>query len=159
MNGCFLKAAVFFIYFCAMKIKIPLQLVELEDDNFHLVVASKLPDESTGYWVIDTGASKTVFDKTLAENFREETHESEEVHTAGIGEKPLESSVGYLKPFSIGRLKLDELRVALLDLSHINQFYSKVTNLKICGLLGSDFLLNHNAIIDYKKKRLVLSKL
>lgn len=141
-----------------MKIKIPLQIVELEDDNFHLVVDSKLPDGTVGYWVIDTGASKTVFDKTLLGNYREELHESEEVHTAGIGEKPLESSIGYLQPFSFGKLKMDKLRVALLDLSHINQFYSKVSSLKICGLLGSDFLLKHKAVIDYKKKQLVLTQ-
>jgi hypothetical protein len=141
-----------------MKIKIPLQLVELEDFNFHLAVESKLPDGSQSFWIVDTGASKTVFDNALSENFREAKHESEEVHTAGIGEKPLESSVGYLKPFSLGKYKLDEMRVALLDLSHINHFYSKVTNLKICGLLGSDFLLKHEAVVDYKKKRLVLTR-
>jgi len=139
-----------------MKIKIPLQLIELENENFHLVVDSTLPDGTVGYWVIDTGASKTVFDKTLSDNFHEELHESEEVHTAGIGEKPLESSIGYLKPFSFRKLKMDKQRVALLDLTHINQFYSKISSLKICGLLGSDFLLNHKAVIDYKKKQLVL---
>lgn len=142
-----------------MKIKIPVQLVELEDDNFHLVVDSKLSDGTKGYWVIDTGASKTVFDKILSENYREELHETEEIHTAGIGEKPLESSVGYLKQLSFGKLKMDKLRVALLDLSHINQLYSKVSSFKICGLLGSDFLLKHKAVIDYKKKQLVLTQL
>jgi hypothetical protein len=142
-----------------MKIKITLQLIELEDDNFHLVAESVLPDNTTGYWIIDTGASKTVFDKNLSENFRKVETAPEEIHTAGIGEKPLESSVGYLKPFLLGKFKLDEMRVALLDLSHINQFYSKVTNLKICGLLGSDFLLKLEAMVDYKKKRLVLTRI
>jgi len=142
-----------------MKIKIPLQLIELEDDNYHLVVESVLPDKTTGYWVVDTGASKTVFDKNLSENFREIETGHEEIHTAGIGEKPLESSVGRLNPFTLGKLKVGQLRVALLDLSHLNKFYSKVTNLKICGLLGSDFMLNHKAVIDYRKKQLILTRL
>lgn len=142
-----------------MKIKIPLRLIDLEDDNFHLVVESVLPDKSTGYWVVDTGASKTVFDRNLSKNFREVKGGSEELHTAGIGEKPLESAIGYLKHFSMGKLKVEEMRVALLDLSHLNEFYSKVTNLKICGLLGSDFLLSHRAVVDYKKKEMVLMRL
>ena len=142
-----------------MKIKIPLQLIELEDDNFHLVIESVLPDETTGYWVVDTGASKTVFDRNLSGNFREGAAESEEVHTAGIGEEPLESAVGYLNSFSLGKLQVEELKVALLDLSHLNKFYSKVSNLKICGLLGSDFLLSHRAVVDYKQKRLILTRL
>ena len=142
-----------------MKIKIPLHLIELEDDNYHLVVESVLPDKTTGYWVVDTGASKTVFDKNLSENFREVESAHEEIHTAGIGEKPLESFIGCLNPFTLGKLKVGQLRVALLDLSHLNKFYSKATNLKICGLLGSDFMLNHNAVIDYKNKHLVLTRL
>lgn len=131
----------------------------MEDDNFHLIIDSVLPDKTTGFWVVDTGASKTVFDKNLSENFREIETGHEEIHTAGIGEKPLESSVAYLSPFSIGKLKVGEMRVALLDLSHLNKFYSKVTNLKICGLLGSDFLLSHSAVVDYKKKQMVLTRL
>lgn len=142
-----------------MKIKIPLQLIELEDDNFHLVVESVLPDKTTGYWIVDTGASKTVFDKNLSENFREVETAPEEIHTAGIGEKPLESSVGSLNPFTLGKLKVGQLRVALLDLSHLNNYYSKVTSLKICGLLGSDFLFWRHALIDFKKKQLILKRL
>ncbi|MFW5774510.1 MAG: aspartyl protease family protein [Tangfeifania sp.] len=142
-----------------MKIKIPLLLIELEDDNYHLVAESALPDKTTGYWVVDTGASKTVFDKNLSENFREIETAHEEIHTAGIGEEPLESSVGHVYDFTLGKLKVGQLRVALLDLSHLNKFYSKATNLKICGLLGSDFMLKHKAVIDYRKKQLVLTRL
>lgn len=140
-----------------MKIKIPLRLIELEDNNFHLVAESVLPDNKTGFWIVDTGASKTVFDKNLSENFNEVESSPEEIHTAGIGEKPLESSVGCLKTFTLGKLQVGQMRVALLDLSHINNYYSKATNLKICGLLGSDFLQSHEAVVDYKKKRLVLT--
>ena len=140
-----------------MKIKIPLQLIELENNNFHLVIDSVLPDNTNGFWIVDTGASKTVFDKTLSENYSEVETSPDEIHTAGVGEKPLESSVGRLKTFTLGKLRVGQMRVALLDLSHINNYYSKATNLKICGLLGSDFLLRHKAVVDYKKKLLVLS--
>lgn len=139
-----------------MKIKIPLQIVELEDDNFHLVVSGSFSNGATGYWVVDTGASKTVFDKNLEEGYNTSDEEADEVHTAGIGEKPIETTIAYLKPFSLGKLKIETLRVALLDLSHINQLYSRATNLHICGLIGGDFLMKHKAIVDYKRKVLVL---
>jgi hypothetical protein len=139
-----------------MKFNVHLQIIELEDDNFHLVVSSVLSDGTEGLWVVDTGASKTVFDKNLSENYIIDSKGTEEVHTAGIGEKPLETETGRLRSFSLGKLKVESLWVALLNLSHINSFYSKATSLKICGLIGSDFLLKHQAVIDYKKKLLRL---
>lgn len=139
-----------------MKIKIPLQIVELEDDNFHLVVQSVFNDKTTGFWVVDTGASKTVFDKNLENLYVSEEESSDQLHTAGIGDKPIETTMAILKPFSLGKLNVENLKVALLDLTHINKLYSKATSLQICGLLGGDFLMRHQADIDYKKKVLVL---
>jgi hypothetical protein len=139
-----------------MKIKIPLQVTELEEDNFHLIATSVFADKTTGYWVVDTGASKTVFDKNLKDRYVVSEEESDQLHTAGIGEKPIETTLAHLKPFSFGKLKVENLKVALLDLTHINKLYSRATNLKICGLLGGDFLMKHQAVVDYKKKVLVL---
>jgi hypothetical protein len=141
-----------------MKIKIPLHLIELEDENYHLVAPSVLPDGETGYWVLDTGASKTVFDKNQKQNYKINAQESEKIHTAGIGDKPLETAIGYLHPFWLGKLKVKNLRVALLDLAHINQFYSKAANLHICGLIGGDFLMKHQAVVDYRNRVLIIKK-
>jgi hypothetical protein len=44
-----------------------------------------------------------------------------------------------------------------MDMNHINELYQKVSDYKICGLLGSDFLLKYNAVIDYKRRVLKLS--
>ena len=139
-----------------MKIKVPLKIIELEEGNFHLIVVGIFEDGETVNWVIDTGASKTVFDKTLSEKYTILDDETEEVHSAGIGEKPLETSAGRLKKFHLGKLKISSLKVAILDLSHINDLYSKATDLKIGGLIGSDFLLKYKAVIDYRKKKLIL---
>lgn len=141
-----------------MKIKIPLQIIELEDNNFHLVVQSVFEDKTTGYWVVDTGASRTVFDKNLGKQYVISEEEADQLHTAGIGEKPIETTIAYLKPCSLGKLKMENLKVALLDLTHINKLYSNATSLCICGLLGGDFLMKHKAVLDYKKKILVLNE-
>jgi hypothetical protein len=139
-----------------MKHKIDLQIVELEDENYHLVAQAVFSCGTNGYWVIDTGASKTVFDKNLTQMYSVSNDETDQVHTAGIGETPIETTIAHLNTFSLEKLKVKNLRVALLDLAHINRLYSKATRLQICGLIGGDFLMNHKAVIDYNKRVLVL---
>ncbi len=140
-----------------MRIKIPLQITELEIDNYHIIISGIFTDNKVVNWVIDTGASKTVFDKNLVEYYSIIDGESDEIHTAGVEEQPQEISLALLKPMQIGKLNVENLKVALLDLSHINKLYSKATNLKIGGLIGGDFLMKYRAVIDYKKSRLTIS--
>ena len=140
-----------------MRIKIPLQITELEPDNYHIIISGNFNDKETANWIIDTGASKTVFDKNLVEYYSVLEGEADEIHTAGSEEQPQEISLAVLKSVQIGKLKVENLKVALLDLSHINKLYSKITDLKICGLIGSDFLMKYRAVIDYKKSRITIS--
>jgi len=141
-----------------MKIKIPLQIIELEEGNFHIIATGKFNDGSTGFWAIDTGASKTVFDKNLSGKYEDTDEEADEIQTAGVGEKPLSTTLGILPEMKFGKLQTRNLKVALLDLSHINKLYKKATNLEICGLIGGDFLMKHQAVINYKQKLLILKK-
>lgn len=139
-----------------MRYKLPFEIIELETDNYHLIVSADFTDGSVKKWVIDTGASKTVFDLNLEKHFVLSEDETEELHSAGINTNPLTTQLGYLNTFTLGHLKIEGMKVALMDLSHINALYKKATQLKICGLIGSDFLLKYNAVIDYKKKMLTL---
>ena len=132
-------------------------MVELEDNNFHIVAHSVFDDKSTGFWVVDTGASKTVFDKNLEKQYIISEEETDQLNTAGIGEKPIETTIATLKPFSLGKLNVENLKVALLDLKHINNLYAKATSHNICGLLGGDFLMKNQAVVDYKRRILVLN--
>lgn len=139
-----------------MKKKIPIQIIELEEGNFHIIATGTFSDETKRNWAIDTGASKTVFDKNLPEYFSI-SDESEEIHSAGIGEKPLKTSIGELQPFSLAKYKIENLKVALIDLSNINELYYRATSIEICGLIGGDFLMKHKAVIDYKRKMIILN--
>jgi hypothetical protein len=141
-----------------MKIKIPLRIIELEEGNFHIIATGTFDDGTTGLWAIDTGASKTVFDKNLIGNYEVTDEDADEIHTAGVGEKPLSTKLGNLSRMKLGKLQTEDLKVALLDLSHINELYKKATDLEICGLIGGDFLMKHRAIIDYNRKILILKK-
>ncbi len=139
-----------------MKFKIPLQIVELEEDNFHIVISGKFNDGNIGYFAVDTGASKTVFDKNLEELYQLSKEKTEEIHSAGIGEKPIAARLAILKTFYLEKFEVKGQTAALIDLSGINQMYHRTTKLKICGLIGGDFLMKYKAIINYKKRYLQL---
>jgi hypothetical protein len=139
-----------------MKIKIPLQVVKLEEGNYHLVISGKLSDEKVAYWAVDTGASKTVFDKNLQNHYFPEIS-TEEIHSVGIGENPMICQNAILKPFLLGNFKVENLNVAIINLSSINKYYSRAANFEICGLIGGDFLMKHKAVIDYKRKIITLN--
>jgi hypothetical protein len=140
------------------KIILPIDIVELETDNYHLMITSKFKDGTLKKWVIDTGASKSVFDSSLTGYFKEiETNSDEDMHSAGIGIDTVETKVGEIKSLKFEKFKVKKFRVALINLEHINELYSKYSSEKICGLLGSDFLHKNKAIINYASGELILS--
>ena len=125
-----------------MKHSIPLELIELEEANYHLAVSCKFIDGGEGLWVIDTGASKSVFDKSLKNHYDPVDPDDQlvAVQSAGIGSDLLDTSMGILHPFRLGKYRVTSLRVALIDLSQINKLYFHATEREICGLIGSYFL-------------------
>jgi hypothetical protein len=140
-----------------MKYIIPIHLVELEVENYHITVLSVFKNGTEGLWIIDTGASKTVFNQSLTELYEPvEMNENTQIQSAGIGVGHLETSLGKLMPLTLGTFSVETLPVALIDLSHINKLYFHATQKEICGLIGSDFLLERKAVIDYEKLELVL---
>ena len=141
-----------------MKTIVPIDIITLgEDNSYHLLTSGSINGVNY-FFLIDTGASHTIFDSTLVPQVDETDSIYKEIQSAGIQSGELKSSIGRIKKFKIGQLKLTEWTVVLIDLSHINSLYKKFTNKSIAGLLGGDFLLKHQAIIDYKKKKLVLRK-
>ncbi|MCK3683829.1 aspartyl protease family protein [Maribellus sp. YY47] len=139
-----------------MRTKIPIKIIELEHSNFHLLVSSNFYDETEGMWVIDTGASKSVFDQNLEKYVARVEERTEDLHSAGIGAEPMKSSLCTLKDISFGKLKVTAMGAALLDLNHINELYANATDVQICGLLGGDFLMKYRAVVDYKRELLIL---
>ncbi len=142
-----------------MQYTISLLIIELEKNNFHPMIRSTFIDGTKGYWIIDTGASKSVFDKSLHSLYKEiEPDGDSEMHSAGISENMIETSSGEIKSILFGKYRVRNFRTALIDLTHINQLYEKYSDKRICGLIGGDFLVKHKAIIDYAKKELRIKK-
>jgi len=139
-------------------VSIPIEIIELETQSFHLLVKCTLNGEQSGDMVIDTGASKTVFDRNFILNYQHKDADKEDLQSCGLGGEDIESDLVEIESLSFGNFKSEALNVVLIDLNQINKMYQKHCKRQICGLLGSDFLRNHHAIIDYQKSQLILFK-
>jgi hypothetical protein len=139
-----------------MKINIPLHTIDLQDDGYHLLVEVKIGRKRYKL-VLDTGASKTVFDQTmLAQAHTNVNVQSTDRLSAGLGTLTMQSFTAVLPELKIGRLKLSDFVVAVLDLSTINQAYAQLNHPQVLGVLGGDILMRYNAVIDYGKQKMSL---
>ena len=139
-----------------MKTVLPIDIVTLGDDNSYHLFVSGLINGGKYDLLIDTGASHTIFDAALIPEAPADESARQEIQSAGIHAGELKSSIGHIKKFKLGDLKRVNWTVVLIDLTHVNDLYRKFSNKRVAGLIGSDFLLKHKAIIDYKKRELVL---
>jgi hypothetical protein len=134
-------------------IEIPLQIIELERENYHILIEGNFEDGTPSCWIIDTGASKTVLDKNLSSHYElMDSDDMEDYQSAGINQGMMETSVGKLTYLRFGDLKITGQKVALIDLNHVNDIYGKYTSYRIAGLLGGDILMQHQCKIDYANK-------
>lgn len=133
------------------KIIVPLELINLHDDGFHLLVKIVVFGKKFNA-VLDTGASKTVLDKSTVEKYitTEELLQSEKLST-GLGTSTMESHTVILPYLKIGKLKLENFEVAVLDLSTISVAYETLNLPPVLGVLGGDILYSHSAVINYEK--------
>lgn len=138
------------------KTTVPLKLINLHDDGFHLLVEVFIFGKKFNA-VLDTGASKTVLDKATIEEYitPEELLQSEKLST-GLGITDMESHTVVLPLLKIGKLKLKNFEAAVLDLSTISIAYSSLNLPPVIGVLGGDILYAHGAVISYEKLLLKL---
>lgn len=135
-----------------------LKLVELADDNYHIFVSVKVNGNKV-WFIVDTGASGSVVDKDYysAKLVSKYKTIKQEVH--GLHSTQAESYVGKLKTLEVGKLSLKNISIACIDLNHVNNAYKqRKLKLKISGIVGSDLLLKHGIIIDYKQLALFKSE-
>lgn len=138
-------------------VEIPVNTVELDTCNYHLLVEVVINDLLKTWWVIDTGASRSVMDASLDKYYQEdETIDSSDIQSAGIQGTQLDLKVGKIEKLDVGGFVVENTIVALIDLDHINVLYEKYSAMKISGLIGSDLLKKYGAVIDYEKSVLSL---
>lgn len=139
-------------------ITIPLQLLNLHDDGFHLLVEVVVFGQNFKA-VLDTGASKTVFDKGLITELTSDENLlvlTEHLST-GLGTTSMESFTVLIPDLYIGELHLPDFTAAVIDLSSINYAYEKMDIDRIAGVIGGDILMQYRGRIDYGNLTLKLS--
>ncbi|WP_257657011.1 retropepsin-like aspartic protease [Parapedobacter lycopersici] len=136
---------------------IPLTLLNLQDDGFHLLLEVIVFGKRFKA-VLDTGASKTVFDKTTVE---EHLHsdmmlQHTDMVSTGLGTTTMQSFMLTVPDLQIGGLHLRRYEVAILDLSTINFTYQQLDIEPVIGVIGGDILVKYGGVIDYRKNLLRL---
>ena len=137
-----------------MEIKIPIEIVELEDNSFHIIVSLQI-GSIEGDFIIDTGASVTVIDK-LTPFSSEPLDDVSEINTGGVCGEINEVQLVNITALQNGDHTIENVHAAVIDLQYVNSLYDKHLQRRVAGLLGSDFLVRHEAVIDYGNKEITL---
>ncbi len=144
-------------YFMLKRITtIPIDLVIIEDDGSHLLVKSKI-NGKVARLLIDTGASRSVFDIERIKQFvSEKSFPEHDKLSTGLGTNSMPTSTITLKSLKIGDLVIENFPAVLLDLQHVNGTYTTLGHSAIDGVIGNDILVRYHATINYKKMLLML---
>ncbi|RZL63813.1 MAG: hypothetical protein EOO93_07485 [Pedobacter sp.] len=133
-------------------ITVPLILVNLQDNGFHILVEIVVFGEKL-FAVLDTGASRSVFDKALLEKHISDLQENDEQQAATIFSSAT-TLVGTIPLLQIGKLKLPNYETVAIDLQSVSDTYLQMGQPAIAGIIGGDILMEYNCKIDYKKQLL-----
>lgn len=135
---------------------LPIHILSIEDDGYHLMINARI-NRKKAWMLIDTGASKTVFDKDRIRKFTDEKEfEPNDKLSTGLGTNSMRTHSVTIHEIQLGEIKLQNFKAILLDLTHVNESYEKMKLPVIDGVLGSDLLIQYQAVIDYKSEELML---
>ena len=138
--------------------RIPLEIVTIDPNGTHLLLNVSINGKPLKL-VLDTGASRSVFDLDYLKEIEPDLkiHEEEAV-SAGVGAINIISYTAVVENFGIGMKEIKNFELAIMDLAAVLQSYEKIGAAKIHGVLGGDILLKGNAIINYVKLELQLDE-
>ena len=131
-------------------ITVPLTLINLQDNGFHLLVEIVVFGEKL-FAVLDTGASRSVFDKGLMEKHIQELTVSDETQAATIFSTAT-TLQGFIPKLKIVDLILKQYHAVALDLQSVTDTYLLMGHPPISAIIGGDILMEFHAKIDYQKK-------
>jgi len=130
-------------------IEIPLEIINLHDDGFHLLVEVVIFHKHFKA-VVDTGASRTVLDKTTVEEYIDkETLLLSDKLSTGLGTNTMESYTLTIPHILMGDLNIEHFETPVLDLTAINHAYQQLEIGPVIGVIGGDILMRHGAVINY----------
>lgn len=111
-----------------------------------------------GRFILDTGASNSCVDVSLASKFKLEVEDSE-TKAAGAGAIGMETKISSKNTLKLKEWSFNNCTLVLLDLTHVNTALTEHDAKAVHGIIGADILEKGKAIIDYNKKCVYLKQL
>ena len=137
-------------------VSVPLSIEQLQGTGYHVFVHVKVNGKKCRF-LIDTGASHSVISKAYYEKkLGKKKLKTVKQATTGLHSSTSKSHFGDVAKLSLGKLTIDDITLAAIDLSHVNETYKELKKKKIDGIIGSDLLRKQNAVIDYGQAVLLL---
>lgn len=139
-------------------IKSKLELVDIMGEGFHYIAEVKINGKK-GMLIVDSGASRSVFDKERFKTFKAKTKQTlSPMQSAGAGGTISDMQITIVKNITFfQKLNIKNYLIALADLSHINNVLTTFKKQPIDGVIGSDILKTYGAIVDFAKCTITLN--
>ena len=138
--------------------QLPFRLLDIEGEGFHVMIKGKINGMEANF-LIDTGASRSVFDPHLITKFVDDPQfEKKEGITAGVGGTDLESSTFTIDSLSFGDIEIKNYEAVALDMQNIHETYQKLGLPSIDGIIGGDLLYKLKATINYRLRKIRFTK-
>lgn len=135
-----------------MKTKVNLQIIKIDVEGYHLGITCLLNNKKANV-IVDTGASRTVFDSNRIHLFTDASRQvAVESQSTGLGTNTMQSALITIDSFKIGKINLKNFDIVLLDMTHVNESYQKIGLQPIDGVIGCDILFKFKASINLKKQ-------
>jgi len=141
-----------------MDYTVPIEIIPIEDDGFHILISGMI-NKKEARLLVDTGASRSVFDSTRIMSFpgiSDDTVEEYDKRSTGLGTNTMRSQTIVLSSLDLGGLELLNYSAVIIDMVHINESYNMIDVQPIDGVIGSELLERFKAVIDYGERVLKL---
>lgn len=141
-----------------MKTAVKLIIKKIPPDGYHIFVKGKIQGVAVKF-LIDTGASKSVADKSFTEkHFKDHPVKKTEHQTTGLGTNIQNSEFVKFKRMKIGDKSIKPIEFALLDLDMVNTAYTSAGLDPVYAIIGGDILKKYACEIDYLNGILRINK-
>ena len=133
--------------------EIPMQIFDIQGKGYHFFVNANYRNDKLNF-LIDSGASLSLFDFSILENSEIQVAESGKTYEAqGVG-NTVESYAKIFDKINISGKEIDNYEAVAIDLSEINQMFTQLKKQPLDGILGADILFKTNSIIDFQNQEL-----
>lgn len=142
-----------------MQQTLQLASVELGDGGVQLFLDGRIGRKKLRF-LLDTGASRTVFDEgPLLKRFPDLHFHTGDIITIGFQNQLATSREVEIIGLKIGRIAIANFNAIAVDLMYVNKTYASLGLPSIHGIIGSEMLMRHKAVLNFSRQTLCLNTL